>query len=209
MSGRDDSFLSRWARRKQAVAAEEAEARVSAEPAAAPAEAPPPETRTDAEILEELGLKDPDLLEAGDDFRAFLQAAVPEHLRRRALRKLWVSNPVLANLDGLNDYDGDFTGGSVGPGMLKTAYQVGRGLVRDLVEDGPEAEAGASAAAAATPPAPAPQGGDQVEDDPAGDEFFDRPKSGNSSGIPPHTENNAKESTVSTVSARRKIRFRY
>lgn len=70
----------------------------------------------------------------GDDFRAFLQTAVPDHLRRRALRRLWVSNPVLANLDGLNDYDGDFTGGSVAQGMLKTAYQVGRGIVKQAAD---------------------------------------------------------------------------
>ena len=37
----------------------------------------------------------------GDDFSGFMARNVPDHLRRRALRKLWVSNPVLANLDGL------------------------------------------------------------------------------------------------------------
>ena len=30
---------------------------------------------------------------------------MPEHLKQAALRKLWLSNPVFANLDGLNDYD--------------------------------------------------------------------------------------------------------
>jgi len=28
--------------------------------------------------------------ESGDDFSAFMALAIPEHLRRRALRKLWV-----------------------------------------------------------------------------------------------------------------------
>lgn len=203
MTGQGDSFLARWSRRKKAVAAEEAEARVVPEPVAEDAApAAVPEARTDAEILEELGLKDPDLLQAGDDFRAFLQAAVPEHLRRRALRKLWVSNPVLANLDGLNDYDGDFTQGSVAPGMLKTAYQVGRGLVRDLAEETPQAEA-PTVPEPATPD-PAPQ--DSI---PVGEEFFDSTESGTISGNPEPAEDNAEESAVSTGPARRKIRFRY
>jgi hypothetical protein len=37
-----------------------------------------------------------------------MREGVPEALRNRALRKLWLSDPVLANLDGLNDYDEDF-----------------------------------------------------------------------------------------------------
>jgi hypothetical protein len=38
-----------------------------------------------------------------------MKQAVPEELRRLALRKLWRSDPVLANVDGLNDYDLDYT----------------------------------------------------------------------------------------------------
>jgi hypothetical protein len=43
------------------------------------------------------------------DFSAFLKKGVPEELKNLALRKLWRSNPIFANLDGLNDYDEDFT----------------------------------------------------------------------------------------------------
>ncbi|MAY88839.1 MAG: hypothetical protein CML02_19220 [Pseudooceanicola sp.] len=112
-----------WSRRRAGVQAEaEAEARAQA--------VLPPEddTRSDTEILAELNLPDPDTLISGDDVAAFMARAVPEHLRRRALRRLWRLNPVLANLDGLNDYDGDFTTGSVPTGMLQTSYQVGKGL---------------------------------------------------------------------------------
>jgi len=57
---------------------------------------------------------------------------VPERLRRRALRQLWRLNPVLANLDGLNDYDGDFTNAATDAPGVKTAYQVGKGLLRHV-----------------------------------------------------------------------------
>jgi hypothetical protein len=153
MSRDEDGFLARWSRTKRGADAREPEAardRPEADPALPQEERVPaePETRDDAEILEALGLKDPDLMESGDDFAAFMREAVPQHLRQRALRRLWRSNPVLANLDGLNDYDTDFTGGSVAPGMLRTSYQVGLGIVRAAAETdlpappeaGPDAE---------------------------------------------------------------------
>ncbi|ARE41853.1 hypothetical protein RGUI_3712 [Rhodovulum sp. P5] len=127
MTGDSDGFLSRWSRTKRAGGVELAEPTETAPPAEL-------DDRDDAEILQDLGLTDPDLLQPGDDFSAFLREAVPEHLRRRALRRLWRSNPVLANLDGLNDYDTDFTGDSVAPGLLQTAYRVGLGFVQDIAD---------------------------------------------------------------------------
>lgn len=129
----DAPLESFWSRRLRAVRAEaEAEAALAARQERDAAEAARnarDATRNDAEILEELGLPDPDLLTAGDDFSAFMNAAVPERLRRRALRVLWRSNPVLANLDGLVDHGEDFGDGAmVMPGM-KTAYQAGRGML--------------------------------------------------------------------------------
>lgn len=135
--------MSRWSRRKRQAAAAE---RREPEPQAPAAETGGEQGSEDlaglpdAEVLKRLGLKDPDEMQPGDDFAAFLGKAVPEHLRRRALRRLWRSNPVLANLDGLNDYDTDFTGDTVAPGLLKTAYRVGSGLVRDLPEAAEDAE---------------------------------------------------------------------
>lgn len=122
-----------WDRRRAAVRAEEetalraAEAQVEAEEQAALAE------KTDAELLAEFDLPDPDTLKAGDDFTAFMSRAIPEHLRRRALRKLWVSNPVLACLDDLVDYADDYTQASAVTNFT-TSYQVGQGLRRH-VED--------------------------------------------------------------------------
>lgn len=123
-----------WSNRRAAVAAEtQAEARAVEEAEIAQQQAEL-ESKTDADVLEELGLPDPDSLKMGDDFKAFMSKAVPERLRKRALRKLWRSNPVLACVDGLNDYDDDYLTGSTGNGPIKTGYQVGKGMLAHLLE---------------------------------------------------------------------------
>lgn len=130
-----------WARRRAAVAAEEAaeaQAVLDAEIAAKQAELA---EKPDDVLLEELGLPDPDTLVQGDDFTAFMSKAVPAHLRKRALRTLWRSNPVLACVDGLNDYDDDYLTGSFGQGAIKTSYQVGKGMLAHLLEVERKAEA--------------------------------------------------------------------
>ena len=130
-----------WSRRKARVEAEAQDEARAAEQLAAAAREAELEEKTDAELCEELGLPDPDALKMGDDFRVFMDKAVPERLRRRALRRLWVSNPVLANLDGLNDYADDYTDAAmVVPGM-KTTYQVGKGMLAHVQEMARQAEA--------------------------------------------------------------------
>ncbi len=121
-----------WSRRKARVEAEEAEEARRIEAAEVEATQAQLEEKTDTEILEEFGLPDPDDLEPGQDIAGFMNKAVPERLRRRALRQLWRLNPMLANLDGLNDYDGDFTNAATDAPGVKTAYQVGKGLLRHV-----------------------------------------------------------------------------
>lgn len=144
-----------WSRRRAAVRAEaevEEAARLAAESAAQQeALQSAHDGKSDDEILAELGLPDPETLGHGDDFKAFLQSAVPTHIRRRALRRLWRSNPVLANLDGLVDHGEDFTDAAmVQPGMA-TVYEVGRGMIRRAVE---LADAGAETEKVPATPAP-------------------------------------------------------
>ncbi|MEO1102561.1 MAG: DUF3306 domain-containing protein [Pseudomonadota bacterium] len=120
-----DNPLARWSRRKQA-------ARQNDTPEKAEPDAPPsvPEPEPSEEVyLKAHDLPDPDSLQQGDDFSAFLREGVPDALRNRALRRLWGSNPVLANLDGLIDYGADFTDSALVPKVLNTAYTVGRGFV--------------------------------------------------------------------------------
>jgi len=138
-------FLSRWSQRKV-----EAKQKPVADPALAETEEDDLSDSTqnsssqltseeldllsDEQLLDHLNLPDPDTLKQGDDFTAFMKTVVPARIRNRALRKLWLSNPALANVDMLVDYGDDFTdAATVIPGMT-TAYQVGKGIVRKIEE---------------------------------------------------------------------------
>jgi len=143
-----------WSRRKARVAAEDAAEARAAEAKAGAVQHAALDEKSDAEICEELGLPDPDTLEAGGDFRAFMDKAVPERLRRRALRRLWRSNPALANLDGMVDYGEDFTDSACVIEGMQTAYQVGKGMLAHVQEMARQAEAEAVADAGDDAPEP-------------------------------------------------------
>ncbi len=130
-----------WARRKAAVLAEQQAEEQAAAAAALQQEHAALEERPDDEILAELTLPDPDSLQPGDDIIGFMAQAVPDRLRRRALRQLWRLNPALANLDGLVDYGEDFNDPSMLLGNLQTAYQVGKGMFAHVEELARQAEA--------------------------------------------------------------------
>ena len=144
---RDDGFVGRWSRRKRAArAGEPASAEAAPPEAAGPPGSAATETEGDPEVIARL----PDLERADDntDFTVFLQQGVPEALRRQALRKLWRVNPVLANLDGLNDYDEDYTQLAAWGRGMKTLYKIGEGFA-----------AGDDSAAEPTPAASEPEPG--------------------------------------------------
>ena len=127
-------ILPSWSRRRAAVASEAKAEALATEQALLEKEHAELSEKSDEDILEALGLPDPDSLVQGDDFKVFLSKAVPAHLRKRALRTLWRSNPVLACVDGLNDYDDDYLTGSFGQDPIKTTYQVGKGMLAHLLE---------------------------------------------------------------------------
>ena len=149
-----------WSRRKAAVQAEaEAEVLATEEQAIAIQQAEL-EEKSDAEILAEFNLPDPDQLQAGDDVSGFMVKAVPDRLRRRALRRLWRLNPVLANVDGLVDYGEDYTDAACVIENIQTAYQVGKGMLAHVEvltaqaePEAPETETEADVAAADEEPA--------------------------------------------------------
>lgn len=153
------SWLARWARRK-AAARRPTKAVVGASPAtashnhstdqtaspsaradtptAAPALSPSAEVRVE-------DLPPIDSLTYDSDFSPYLRPGVPEALREQALRKLWRSNPVLANLDGLNDYDEDYSRVGMIEETVETLFRVGRGMANsDAASETPPPESPAT-----------------------------------------------------------------
>ncbi|PGH54338.1 hypothetical protein CRT60_31560 [Azospirillum palustre] len=151
MSG--EAFLSRWSRLK----------RTAVKPEPAPPELPPavaPQVEEAAElpvVVAEDGpagtaqpeaeaddpLKDLPPIEeltGESDFTPFLRAEVPEDLHRQALRKLWTSDPIYANDDGLKDYADDYASLFTGEVPVKTLYRVGKGFLDMLDEEAEGAE---------------------------------------------------------------------
>lgn len=121
-----------WSRRKAAVLAEADEEREAIEAKAVADQQAELEAKPDHEILAEFNLPDPDQLKPGDDVSGFMEQAIPDRLRRRALRRLWRLNPVLANVDGLVDYGEDYTDAACVIENIQTAYQVGKGMLAHI-----------------------------------------------------------------------------
>lgn len=146
-------FLSRWSQRKveanqkPTIDHESIQAETlldPAEDASTQLTSEDMEALSDEELLEHFDLPDPEALKQGDDFTVFMKSAIPARIRNRALRKLWLSNPVLANVDMLVDYGDDFTDAATVIPDMKTAYQVGKGIVRKIEELMGDDESGAA-----------------------------------------------------------------
>jgi len=129
-----------WARRRAAVTAEAEAEQAAVDAQVLKEEHAALEEMDEAEMLAALDLPDPDTLAKGDDFSVFMAKAVPDQLRRRALRTLWRSNPVLANVDMLVDYGDDFTDAAMAVENIQTAYQVGKGMLKHVEEMARQAE---------------------------------------------------------------------
>lgn len=146
---RDEGFLARWSRLKSApAAAPEAAAKPDAVAAKAPAV---PDDRNDK--IDPAELPSIDSLSGESDFSAFLRDGVPDALRRQALRKLWVSDPVIAATDPFDVYNLDYFNAPSFPEGVKTLFRVGYGM---LDEAGLEKERLAQAGAASPNPEPDP-----------------------------------------------------
>jgi putative acetyltransferase len=141
----EEPFLKRWSRRKvearegpkpgeTPAAAEEAKVaaldarseRGDVEPAAGPQEK---RELTEADFAD----VDFDALDAKSDYSRFLQAGVPETIKNKALRRLWMSDALYTTPDPFQDYLHDYTDAAVAvpPGTLKTAYRIGKGFLSD------------------------------------------------------------------------------
>jgi hypothetical protein len=160
----DEGFLQRWSRRKAATrtplgepeAGSDATPEQELPPTAMPqgpviaTEAPFPADTAAAVDLD--ALPEIDSLTYESDFTVFMRQGVPLELRNRALRRLWRSDPTLANLDGLLEYGEDYSKLGTTRQVVRTIYQVGRGML-----DRAEAASEDTISAAAAPTAPTDQ----------------------------------------------------
>lgn len=142
MSNRDENFLSRWSRLKRGggAAAKSAPSRGAADegspsPTAGDgAEPPQPDKEAldaAARHIEDVARINIEGLTYESDFRVFMEKGVPEELRNKALRKLWTTNPIFSETDGLDDYCEDFSDAVWAAPGLETAYKVGQGFMTD------------------------------------------------------------------------------
>lgn len=120
------AFLERWSRLKRGAATPEA-----------PPATPPATTRDDASTVSETrsapAEPPPELpaietLTKDSDYSLFMQPGVSDAQRNAALRKLWQSDPVFANLDGLLEYGEDFSEPWKVAGAVATVYRVLQGM---------------------------------------------------------------------------------
>jgi hypothetical protein len=129
----EKDFLSRWSRRKQAAREAVDQPETDLEQPAVPVENAAAEPPAEEAPVDEAAYADFDFeaLDYNSDYTQFMEKDVPEMVRRRALRALWRSDPVLANVDGLNDYDEDFTDAALVVENLASAYKPGKGYATD------------------------------------------------------------------------------
>ena len=134
-------FLGRWSRLKQEAARGRPDVDASTDPAVTGHEEVASDLQSEAasDVSEE-GARiaeenqaiaesiDLESLDFSSDYSAFLKQGVSRELKRQALRRLWTSDPVLACVDGLNDYDEDFRKVEVLKEGFRSSWQVGRGF---------------------------------------------------------------------------------
>ena len=133
-----EGFVARWSRRKTEVKEkleDQGIEELKEEKFSSLGEISPPESVDDEiesnddekKIIEEL--PDVETLDEKSDYTPFLKDGVPEKLKKMALRKLWTSNPAFSFLDGLDDYDDDFSAIGIVAQEVFTNYKPGKGFV--------------------------------------------------------------------------------
>lgn len=127
----DRTFLNRWSQRKLEQDDKEPQSDAAVPPKAG-AESEDDERRQ-LELQrnrEEAEAIDVETLDAESDYAPFLKAGVPKALKSAALRTLWRSSPVFANVDGLNDYDENFNDPDRILKFVGSAWRVGKGYLK-------------------------------------------------------------------------------
>ena len=134
----EGGFLSRWSARKSQIANGED----------VPDELPSPEIAedavledeedaalTDSELLEKYDLPDPEAVTEESGLEQFLNGkGLPGRVRQMALRRLWRLNPLFGVVDDMVEYGEDYTDAATVIEGMKTAYTVGKGYAKEVVE---------------------------------------------------------------------------
>ena len=126
-----EGFVARWSRRKieEKEPSKDLNSEVSKlEPGTAL------ETQSSQDVGDEGETNVDDLpdiktLNESSDYTPFMKDGVPEKLKRLALRKLWKSNPAFGFIDGLDDYDEDYSAIGIVAQEIFTNYKPGKGMV--------------------------------------------------------------------------------
>lgn len=142
MSG-DDTFLTRWSRRKAEAARRHPALAPDGGPGVPVMDAPaaaeqPGVTAVPAPAAPEFDLSSLpslDTITATTDVSVFLKAGVPEGLRNAALRRAWTADPAIRDYIGLSEYAWDFnTPGSIeGFGEISPGTDVAK-IVREIMD---------------------------------------------------------------------------
>ena len=132
------SFFQRWSRRKLDAGKTNANEATS-------------EQSLDRPSVEDAALAvDFDALDFNSNYQDFMLPQTPHAVRNKALRKLWASNAVFTEPDGLQDYAKDYTEAATRlSDATQSAYRVGRGFMTDE-----EVAAWAELAVVSTPAGP-------------------------------------------------------
>lgn len=107
------NFLERWSRRKRETAGKPAETPTEKPEDKKPDARPPgvdarPATNEAEKPFEATTLPRIDSITADTDISGFLQAGVPEDLKREALRRAWSADPGIRDFVGLSENSWDF-----------------------------------------------------------------------------------------------------
>lgn len=183
----DASFLSRWSRLKRRVTLERetsSKSPAATEPPAPPVPAPAarsdepqempraalpsPAPPADAEEPVDLSkLPSIESLGTNSDYSMFMRKGVPEDLRMKALRRMWLTDPVLAGPEVLDMYAWDYTGVDGHKPLVRPVIEAVAAVAKGVQDAIKEAEAQAPDASA---PEPAPDSAAsqqaQSQDDP-------------------------------------------
>jgi hypothetical protein len=90
---------------------------------------------SDTELLEKYNLPDPETVEDEGDLDKFMSGNMPERLRQMALRRLWRLNPLFGIVDDMVEYGEDYTDAATVIEGMQTAYTVGKGYLKEILED--------------------------------------------------------------------------